>query len=333
MSSLDLSRVTVIVPTYNRAASLRRCVEALLRCDPGGAQVELRVSDDGSTDDTEAVVADLKRAAPPAFRVHYHRGENGGQSAARNRAIAASDTDVLLFTDDDCEPDRGWIAAMLRAGWHPGLGAVGGHLVAAARGNRVSRYCRYMRYNEYPPDDAPPRFVNSANCAYLRSALVELGGYEQLLPRLVDQDLGRRIALAGYELRYQPEARVDHHHRESVRVLARDYWRRGYSSILRNVIWDAELPITPARIRSERRTLYRRGARMLLALPFEVVKLPFQGVAVGDAPLFAYLNWLQWVQGRAGQIAVMEAILAGEQSTTRTARVAVAAESAGAASS
>lgn len=313
----DLSRLTIIVPTYNRRDSLRRCLVGLLACDAGDRAIHLRIVDDGSTDGTDQMVAELRRQYAGPFRISYDRQPNCGQSAARNRAIAAADTDVILFMDDDCLPDPGWIRAMAAADWSEGTAAVGGKIVAAEQDNVVSRYCCYIRFNDYPTGHDAVRFVNSANCAYRRRALQEVAGYERLLPRLVDQDLARRLKDRGYRLVYQPDALVAHYHRDTLRGLIRTFSARGYASVIRNCIWGEELPITRRRVAGQWLTLLRRTARRYLFLPFHAVRLARRGVALKDALPFAFLEVTLGAAAHYGQIRAFSRIFRGEQSIQR----------------
>src|SRR5262245_57960493 len=96
---VPLVTVTVVIPTGNRGRLLRRAVTSLLACDLTGLSVELRVVDDGSTDDTEQVVRDAQRAYSGPVAIHYHRQENSGPAAARNLGMAASRADIVAFLD------------------------------------------------------------------------------------------------------------------------------------------------------------------------------------------------------------------------------------------
>jgi glycosyltransferase involved in cell wall biosynthesis len=100
-------RATVIVPAFNAAATIGRTLDALAR-QSGAGEFETIVVDDGSTDDTVAIA----RAAP-GVRVLTQR--QGGAAAARNRGAAEASGEVLAFTDSDCMPTPGWLAAGLRA--------------------------------------------------------------------------------------------------------------------------------------------------------------------------------------------------------------------------
>jgi glycosyltransferase involved in cell wall biosynthesis len=85
--------ISVIIPTYNRADLIGQALEsALAQTYPAD---EIIVVDDGSTDDTEQVVAQY------AGRVRYMRQVNAGPSAARNRGIQASSGDFIALLDSD----------------------------------------------------------------------------------------------------------------------------------------------------------------------------------------------------------------------------------------
>jgi glycosyltransferase involved in cell wall biosynthesis len=87
-------KITAIIPTYNRAQLLVQALESLLEGDK--APDEIVVADDGSTDETEAVV---KRYDAPVRYVHQ---ANAGKPAMLNRVLADLVTDyVWIFDDDD----------------------------------------------------------------------------------------------------------------------------------------------------------------------------------------------------------------------------------------
>jgi len=89
-----MTLVCVVLPTYERAHTLRASVESLL--GQAGVDFEVLVVDDGSTDDTQAVLAALRH---PRLRVLSI--PHGGVAAARNAGIAASDSPFVAFHDSD----------------------------------------------------------------------------------------------------------------------------------------------------------------------------------------------------------------------------------------
>lgn len=88
-----MPEVSVIIPTYNSARYLTQAVDSVLA--QSFKDFEVLVIDDGSTDDTEAV---MRRYGQP---VRYIHKENGGVSTARNRGIAESRGRYAAFLDAD----------------------------------------------------------------------------------------------------------------------------------------------------------------------------------------------------------------------------------------
>lgn len=96
-------RVTIIIPTYNRAHLVGKAISSVLGQDY--PNVDVVVVDDGSTDDTRVVLASYKDEA--RVRVVW-RSENGGVTAAKNSGIDSLEADVTYFgildSDDVLEP-------------------------------------------------------------------------------------------------------------------------------------------------------------------------------------------------------------------------------------
>lgn len=85
--------VTTIIPTYNRAHLVSEAVESVL--NQSYKHVEIVVVDDGSTDETQTVLAKYRD------RIRIIRQENAGPAAARNRGIAGSQGELIAFLDSD----------------------------------------------------------------------------------------------------------------------------------------------------------------------------------------------------------------------------------------
>ena len=92
-----MALVTVITPTYNRAYSLTALYQSLEEQKTGN--FVWLIVDDGSTDETPALVAELKRKA--SFPVRSIRKENGGKHTALNVGIREIDTPLIFIVDSD----------------------------------------------------------------------------------------------------------------------------------------------------------------------------------------------------------------------------------------
>jgi glycosyltransferase involved in cell wall biosynthesis len=115
VSDSELPQVTVVLCTYNRAALLERTVRAVLA--QKGCELDLVVVDDGSPDDTPAVLASID---DPRLRVV--RQANAGLSVARNSGLAAAEGDWVVFLDDDDLPEPEWLELLARPMGDPGVG-------------------------------------------------------------------------------------------------------------------------------------------------------------------------------------------------------------------
>lgn len=109
-------RAAVVVTTYNRPDALAAVLEGYLaQSDP---DFELVIADDGSDERTAAVVQRYSARRPLKHVWQEDRGFRA--AAARNRAVAATSADYVVFTDGDCVPAPGFVAAHKRLaerGW------------------------------------------------------------------------------------------------------------------------------------------------------------------------------------------------------------------------
>ncbi len=99
--------VSVVVPARNAAATIGRTLAALAAQDLPGER-ETIVVDDGSTDDTVAIARSFDG-------VQVLEQDALGPAAARNNGAAAARGEMLAFTDSDCFPTPGWLAAGVAA--------------------------------------------------------------------------------------------------------------------------------------------------------------------------------------------------------------------------
>lgn len=106
----------VVVTTYNRPDALAAVLEGYLAQDD--KDFELVIADDGSDQRTAAVVERFK--SRKAIKHVWQEDRGFRAAAARNRAVAASSADYIIFTDGDCVPAPGFVAAHKRLaerGW------------------------------------------------------------------------------------------------------------------------------------------------------------------------------------------------------------------------
>ena len=103
-------RISVVVATLNRARLLERLLEGLAKqTDP--PPFEVVVADNGSIDDTPAVIDDFRSE----LTLHSVRVPEPGKGRALNAALALAQGEIIVFTDDDVMPEPDWLFEIHRA--------------------------------------------------------------------------------------------------------------------------------------------------------------------------------------------------------------------------
>ena len=113
--------LTLVIPSYNAEAFLRRCVE---RMTPAGPEVDILIVDDGSTDGTPAIADALAAEHPENVRVIHQ--ENGGHGEGLNQGIRCAEGIYLKSVDADDRIDTEslkTLVALLREHAEPGTWA------------------------------------------------------------------------------------------------------------------------------------------------------------------------------------------------------------------
>jgi cellulose synthase/poly-beta-1,6-N-acetylglucosamine synthase-like glycosyltransferase/peptidoglycan/xylan/chitin deacetylase (PgdA/CDA1 family) len=223
--------VSVLIPAFNEARVIEASVRRILQSRD--VHLEVIVIDDGSTDDTSAVVRAAFGIDP---RVTLLTLRNGGKAAALNAAlrIARGDLIVALDADTQFEPDT--IALMARWFADPGIGAVAGN---AKIGNAVNWITRWQRIEYVTAQNLERRalaalgavtVVPGAVGAWRRTALDAVGGYpEDTLAE--DQDLTIAIQRAGWRVACDTAAVAWTEAPETARALFKQRFRWAYGTL------------------------------------------------------------------------------------------------------
>jgi glucosyl-dolichyl phosphate glucuronosyltransferase len=217
-------KITVILCTYNRCASLRIALESVARSVvPASVEWELLLVNNNSSDQTRSVFEEFNAAYPGRFRYLFE--PKPGKSNALNSAIEATDADVLAFMDDDVLVEPTWLANLTSVLNDPSYAGVGGKIVpqwktALPRWLPVKEkyglapLVMFDLGNEAGALDEPPF---GTNMAFRRSVFdryarfrTDLGPRPGSEIRSEDTEFGQRLLNAGERLYYQPSAVVYH---------------------------------------------------------------------------------------------------------------------------
>jgi mycofactocin glycosyltransferase len=205
--------VTVIIPVRDNAFGLNRLVRAL-------RGMRIVVVDDGSVMPVKAEDFDGTYCNVTVLR----HGRSKGPSAARNTGLAACETDFVAFLDSDVVPRRGWLEALLGHFCDPSVALVAPRIVGLQEPeNLVARYEAVRSSLDLGHREAPVvpygtvSYVPSAAIICRRTAINDVGGFDETLKSGEDVDLCWRFIEAGARLRYEPIALVGHDHRTQLR--------------------------------------------------------------------------------------------------------------------
>lgn len=213
-------KVTVAIPTYNRADFLRQTLEGIIAQQFPRDAFEVLVIDNNSRDHTRAVVAEFA-AAHPAPR-HILESQQG-LDHARNRAIAESRGEIIVFGDDDILVRPDWLAQMVvpfLADRDRRVGAVGGEVIPVFPDGLPDWVREWHAPLEFRGDTgpiAPNQSPMGANLAFPKWIFDRLGHFHTALDRAAgnyfsggDTEMIRRVRDAGFEVWFSPGGAVRH---------------------------------------------------------------------------------------------------------------------------
>lgn len=198
--------VSVIIPTYNRAHSVKRAARSVLA--QSHTNLELLIVDDCSQDNTEEIVRELNDS-----RVHYIRHlENRGGSAARNSGIRVAQGDYIAFLDSDDTwlPDKlsRQINLFQNAGGQVGV-TYTGFTVKDNGGQILDVRIPRLRGDIFRQLLCANWVGTTSTVMMRRDCFAKQGLFDETLPSCQDWDMWIRLA-RDYEYDYIPEPLVDY---------------------------------------------------------------------------------------------------------------------------
>jgi glycosyltransferase involved in cell wall biosynthesis len=264
-------QISIVIPTFNSAKVLGKCLESLTNQTVGREKYEVIVVDDGSNDGTKDVVA--------KYPVTYIYQQNSGPAVARNNGVRRAEGDIILFTDADCEPQPNWVDEMIKPMNDPQVVGVKGiyktrQKEPIARLVQIEYEHKYERMKKFKYID----FIDTYSAGYRKDIFRKYGGFDERYPKasVEDQEFSFRLSRDGHKMVFNPEAVV--YHRHSSRLM--DYLRKKYKI----AYWKAFLlKRHPGKVRTDTHTPQSLKIQMLLAL----------GTVLGLAgPLFSTLYYV-----------------------------------------
>jgi len=206
---------SVVINTYNRAASLRNTLEGLRRLTY--PQFEIVAVNGPSTDQTAQVLRDYATSIKTADCAERNL------AVSRNIGICAAAGDIVAFIDDDAIPEAEWLDQLALGYDADDIGGVGGivfdqtgysyqyqYSSANRLGNANWKLTSAVESLNFPKSLHFP-YLQGTNASFRRTALLEIGGFDEEYEYYLDEtDVCVRLIDAGYIVRQMPNAYVHH---------------------------------------------------------------------------------------------------------------------------
>ncbi len=249
-----MEKISIIIPTFNSAKVLVRCLESLSNQTINNKNYEVIVVDDGSNDNTKEVVA--------KYPVRYIYQHNRGPAAARNNGVMNAEGSIILFTDADCEPQPNWIEEMIKPMDNPQIAGVKGAYKTqqkeiVARLVQIEYEHKYERMKKFKYID----FIDTYSAGYRKEIFLKYNGFDERYPKasVEDQEFSFRLSHDGHKMVFNPDAIVFHRHSDNLL----DYLKKKYKI----AFWKAFLlKRHPEKIKTDTHTPQSLKIQMLLSL-------------------------------------------------------------------
>lgn len=215
-------KFSIIIPVYNTAAYLERCISAVKSIDFPANEYEILAVDNNSTDGSLELLSKFEG-------IRVLREKKQGSYAARNHAVRESKGEFLAFTDSDCMPLPNWLKSIESALQDPARQIVMGPRIAESKRRSVQLLAAYeSKKDELVFESTSPDlyygFTN--NMGVRKSAYDRCGPFEER-PRGADTIFVRRVVneFGCHAVCYNKQMLVRHGELDSVR----SYYNKMYT--------------------------------------------------------------------------------------------------------
>ncbi len=213
-------QVTLVIPARNAESTLSQCLASVVPLLYNDTLAEVVVVDDGSTDETEALIR--------TCGVTYLRGYGKGPASARNLGWQHAQTELIWFVDSDCVSQPDALTYLLPLVINEGFGAAGGSYANANPHSLVATLIHeeiVARHRRMPRE---VNFLATYNLLIRRDALEAVNGLDEIFLKAQDAELAFALKRAGYRLGFSESSRVAHYHLTSLAKYLSVQRKQGY---------------------------------------------------------------------------------------------------------
>lgn len=221
----DRPLISVVIPARNERNNIASCLESIKR--QSYPKVEIIVVDNASIDGTAEIAAQYTDRIVSEGRT--------GITFAKNTGIKIAEGEFVATTDADCIVEEKWLEELIKHFDDPLVASVGGVNLAATDASDFEKcvdsllsalskiiWSRYVSSEQY----VTHVFHNpGCNVMYRKHILEELGGFNEELLTVEDEELDLRIKARGYKILFTPFAKVYHKRRSNWKSLILQVYR------------------------------------------------------------------------------------------------------------
>jgi GT2 family glycosyltransferase len=226
---LSVLKISVVVVVCNGEATLAQCLDSIRLVDYPQEDIEIVVVDNNSTDKTKDIIL--------GYPVKYVFVKERGRARARNAGIRAASGELIAFTDADCVVDRDWLKELIKGFESDRVAACGGRIIAQETGNWIQKFIEetgiFLQKDIQRKDCETNLFtIVTANSIFKKKVLEKIGYFDENLVTCEDTEMGYRISLCGYQIKYMPQSIVYHYHIKNLGKFCAWSFNFGYNSYI-----------------------------------------------------------------------------------------------------
>lgn len=212
--------LSVIIPTYNREDTLKKCLNALFNQTYPHSDYEIIVIDDGSNDGTEQLVKSMINNSPCELR--YFKQENRGPAAARNVGIKNAEGEIVLLLGDDIIATRNLLEEHMKSHKNEDENVtILGHIQWSPE-MHLTPFLKYLEKENIQfaysliknPNNLGYNYFYGSNISLKKTFLLKNGLFDESFPYAAyeDSELGYRLQKKGLIIKYNKNAIGCHYH-------------------------------------------------------------------------------------------------------------------------
>lgn len=229
--------ISIVVGVRNEEKYIAECIESLLQLDYPKECYEIIIVDGMSIDNTQNIIRH--------YPVKLILNEKKNVAAARNLGVENAKGDFVAFTDGDCKVDKLWVKTLVKEfaiapddvacvggpnlifDTDPIFAQVVGYAQETLMGSGGSAQSHGYTKKQYVQS------IPNCNALYKKSAIEDVGFFDEYFVMGQDGDLNYRMQNTGYRFWYVPKAKVLHHRRATIKTFSIRMFKYG--------AWMAEL--------------------------------------------------------------------------------------------